>query len=102
MVGKRNGKAGSKGLLISLFTFGISGAAGLSFFELLMESKAVFTFSRAWSIMSLLNEGKVNCLLIEGDRSKDEACDGTIVGVGVSVRLTSLAIRIEGLLNSKG
>jgi hypothetical protein len=80
-------------------TFGVSGAAGSSFFKLLTKSEAIFTLGRAWSAASLLDEGEVDCSLIEGNGSRDEACNGTNIGVGIPVGLTSLAMRIEGLFD---
>jgi hypothetical protein len=82
-----------------LFVFGVSGAAGLSFFKLSTESEAIFTLSRAWSTASLLDESEVDCLLVEGNGSRNEACNSTNVSVGISVRLAGLAMRVEGLLD---
>jgi hypothetical protein len=81
--------------------FGVGGAAGSSFFELSMESKTIFTLSRVWSTASLLDESEVNCSLVEGNESRDEACDGTNVGIGIPVGLTGLAMRVEGLFDGR-
>jgi hypothetical protein len=81
-------------------TFSVGGAAGSSFFELSTESKTIFTLSRAWSTASLLDESEADCSLVEGDGSRDEACNGTNVGVGIPVGLTGLAMHVEGLFNS--
>jgi hypothetical protein len=81
--------------------FGVGGAAGLSFFELLTESKTIFTLNRAWSTASLLDESEVDRSLVEGNGSRDKACDGTNVGVGIPVGLTGLAMRVEGLFDGR-
>jgi hypothetical protein len=85
-----------------LFTFGIDGVAGSSFFKLLTESKVVFTLGRIWSTTSLFDKSKANYSLVERDRSRDEACNGIDICINVPVRLTSLAMHIKGLLNSGG
>jgi hypothetical protein len=95
-------EVGSKRLLMSLFLFGIGSTAGLSFFELSMESKTIFTLDRAWSTASLLDESKVNRLLVKGNGSRDKVCNYTNIGIGVLVELTSLAMRVEGLIDGKG
>jgi hypothetical protein len=92
----------SERLLMSLFLFSVGGVAGSSFFELSTESKTIFTLGRAWSTASLLEKSEVNCSLVEGNWSRDEACNSTNVSVGISVELTGLAMRIEGLFNGKG
>jgi hypothetical protein len=66
------------------------------------ESEMVFTFSRAWTIMGLLDESKINCTLIKRDRSRDKACDSTDVCVGVPVQLAGLTMHVEGLVDSGG
>jgi hypothetical protein len=81
--------------------FGIGDVAGLSFFKLLTESKAIFMLSRVWSTASLLNKSKVNCSLVKGNGSRNEVCNSTDIGIGVPVRLTSLAMRVEGLFNGR-
>jgi hypothetical protein len=86
---------------VCFLAFGVGGAAGSSFFKLLMESKAVFTLSRAWTTASLLNESEVDCLLVEGNRSRYKVCNSANVGVGISVGLTGLAMRVEGLFDSR-
>jgi hypothetical protein len=87
---------------VCLFAFNVGGTAGSSFFELAAESEAVFTFGRAWTTTGLLDKSEIDRALVEGDRSRDEACDGTNVCVGVPVRLTSLTMRVEGLVDGKG
>jgi hypothetical protein len=86
---------------VCVLAFSVGGAAGSSFFELSTESKAIFTFNRTWSIASLLDEGKVDCSLVEGNGSRDEACDGIDVGIGIPVGLTGLSMRIEGLFDGR-
>jgi hypothetical protein len=86
---------------VCLFVFGVGGTADSSFFELAAEGKAVFTLSRAWTTTSLLDEGKINRALIEGNGSGDELCDSTNIGVGVPVGLTGLAMRIESLFDGR-
>jgi hypothetical protein len=93
---------GGEGILMCFFAFGIGGAVGSGFFELSMESKAIFTLGRAWSIVSLLNKSKVDCSLVKGNRSRNEACDSTNIGVGILVGLTGLAMRVKSLINSGG
>jgi hypothetical protein len=88
--------------LVCLFAFGVGGAAGSSFFELSMEGEAVFMLSRAWFTASLLDEGKIDCSLVEGNGSQYKACNGTNIGVGVLVGLTGLVVRVEGLINGRG
>jgi hypothetical protein len=92
---------GGEGLLMCFFAFGVGGVAGSSFFKLSTESEAIFTLGRAWSTASLLDEGEVDCSLIKGNRSRDEACNGMNVGVGIPVGLTGLAMRVEGLFNGR-
>jgi hypothetical protein len=86
---------------VCFLAFGVGGAAGLSFFKLLTESKTIFTLSRAWSTASLLDESEVYRSLVEGDGSRDEACDGMNVGVGILIGLTGLAMRVEGLFDGR-
>jgi hypothetical protein len=87
--------------MVCFLAFGVGSAAGSSFFELLMESKMIFTLSRAWSTASLFNESEVDRSLVEGNGSQDEACDGTNVGVGIPIGLTGLAMRVEGLFDGR-
>jgi hypothetical protein len=87
---------------MGLFVFGIGSVAGLSFFELMIKSKLNFILDRVWSIVSLLNESEVNCLLIERNIDQNKACNSTNVSVGMPIELTSLAIHIEGLINGRG
>jgi hypothetical protein len=84
---------------VCLFAFGVGSTTSSSFFELAVESKAVFTLSRAWTTTGLLDKSKINRALIEGDGSRDKACDGTNVCVGVPVRLAGLTVRVEGLID---
>jgi hypothetical protein len=86
---------------VCFLTFGVSGAAGSSFFKLSAESKTIFTLSRAWSTASLFDESEVDRSLVEENRSRDEACDGTNVGVSIPVGLTGLAMRVEGLFDGR-
>jgi hypothetical protein len=51
--------------------------------------------------MSLLKKSKINCALIEGDWGRDKMRDSTDVCVGVLVRLTSLTMRVEGLIDGR-
>jgi hypothetical protein len=88
--------------LVCFLAFGVGSAAGSSFLELSTESKTIFTLSRAWSTASLLNESEVDRSLVEGNGSRDEACNGTNVGVGIPVGLTSLAMRVESLIDGGG
>jgi hypothetical protein len=87
---------------VCLFAFGVGGAAGSSFFELSTKSETIFTLSRAWSAAGLLDESEVDCSLVEGNGSRDEACNSTNVGVGVPVGLTGLAMHVEGLFDGRG
>jgi hypothetical protein len=88
--------------LICFLVFSIGGIAGLSFFELSTKSKAIFTLSRAWTTISLFDKSEVNCLLIKEDGSQDKMCDGTNVGVGIPVGLTSLTVHVKSLVDSRG
>jgi hypothetical protein len=88
--------------LMCFFALSIGSMASSSLFELGAEGEAIFTFGRMWTTVSLLNKDKINCVLIEGDRSRDEACNDTDICVGVPVGLTSLAMRVEGLIDGKG
>jgi hypothetical protein len=54
---------------MSLFSFGVGGTAGSSFFELLTKGKTIFTLGRAWSTVSLLDESEVDCSLVERNGS---------------------------------
>jgi hypothetical protein len=87
---------------VHFFAFGVGSTAGFSFFELLMESKAIFMLSRVWSTTGLLNVGDVDYSLVERNRSRDKACNGTDIGIGIPVELTSLVMRVKGLFNSRG
>jgi hypothetical protein len=91
-----------KRLFVNFFAFSIGGTTSLSFFKLAAEGEAVFTLSRAWTTTSLLNEGKINRVLIEGNGSRDEICNGTDICIGVPVWLASLAVRIKGLVDGGG
>jgi hypothetical protein len=93
-------EAGSKRLSMCLFAFGIGSMMGSSFFKLAAESEAIFTFSGTWTTTGLLDEGKVDRALVEGNRCRDKTCDGTDVCVSVPVRLTGLSMCVEGLINS--
>jgi hypothetical protein len=86
---------------VCFLVFGVGSAVGLGFFELSMESKAIFTLDRAWFTTSLFNESEVDCSLVEENRSRDKACDSTNIGIGIPVRLTGLAMRVESLFDSR-
>jgi hypothetical protein len=87
---------------VCFFVFGIGGAMSSSFFKLVAKGEAIFMFNRTWTTTSLLNEDKINHTLIEENRSRDEACNGTDICISVPVELTSLAMRVEGLIDSGG
>jgi hypothetical protein len=93
---------GGERLFVCLFAFGVGSTMSSSVFELAAESETIFTLSRAWTATSLLDKSKINRALIEGDRSRDEACNGTNVCIGIPVRLSGLTVRIEGLVDGGG
>jgi hypothetical protein len=87
--------------LVCFLAFSVDSMAGSSFFDLSTESKTIFMLSRAWSTASLLNESEVDCSLVEGNKSRDKACDSTNVGISIPVGLASLAMRVEGLFDGR-
>jgi hypothetical protein len=101
-IGEGYFEAGSERPFVSLFAFSISSTVGSSFFKLLMESKAIFTLGRAWSTASLLKESEIDYSLVKRNGSQNKACNSTNIGVGISVRLTGLAMRVEGLFDGRG
>jgi hypothetical protein len=101
-IGERDFEVGGKRLFVCLFAFGVSSTTSSSFFELAAESEAVFTFGRAWTTTGLLNKSEIDRALIEGNGSRDEACNGTNVCVGVPVRLIGLTMHVEGLVDGRG
>jgi hypothetical protein len=55
---------------------------------------------RAWTTTSLLNESKVDYVLVEGHRSEYKVCDSMNICIGVSIWLAGLTVHVEGLVNS--
>jgi hypothetical protein len=68
---------------------------------LAVEGKVIFAFSRMWTATCLFDKSKVDCILIKRNRSRDKACNGTDVYVGVLVQLTGLTVYVESLIDGR-